>query len=107
MMCASSAAGREQPRRWQRLVERNAPGALALSPFRAACRLLLGERGAEEEREAALAMAWALARLETGELGGTEISAGVRREGGAGAVARAWQREKSGEASAGPGTLAR
>jgi hypothetical protein len=88
-------AGREQPRRWQRLVEGHAPGGSAdAAPFRAVARLLLADAEVPQLRACARAMAWALARLETGALRGEDIPARVASEGGVRRVASAWQREK-------------
>ena len=91
-------AGREQPRRWQRLIERHAPGARTdTAPFRAVARLLLSDAEARQQRACARATAWALARLEMGALRGEDIPARVASEGGVQRVARAWQREKARE----------
>jgi hypothetical protein len=91
-------AGREQPRRWQRLIERHAHGAPAdTAPLRAVARLLLSDAEARQQRAWARATAWALARLELGALRGEDIPARVASEGGVQRVARAWQREKARE----------
>lgn len=89
-------AGREQPLRWQRLIERHATGADAdVAPFRAVARMLLPDAEAPQQRDCARATAWALARLELGALRGEDIPARVAGEGGIERVARAWQREKA------------
>jgi hypothetical protein len=90
--------GREQPRHWQRLIERHANGARADgAPFRAVARLLLSDAEAQQQRACAEATAWALARLELGELHGEDIPAQIASEGGVQRVAMAWQREKAQE----------
>lgn len=96
-------AAREQPERWWRLVEHQLPGERDhLTPFRAVARLLLEGDDVEAERDASLAMAWALERLETGGLIGAEIGDDVKREGGVRAVARTWQLQRAGEGAGAP-----
>jgi hypothetical protein len=91
-------AGREQPKRWQRLIERNAPGAPAdTAPFRAVARLLLPDAEAPYWRACAQATAWALARLELGALRGDGIPERVASEGGVERIATAWRRERAQE----------
>ncbi len=91
-------AGREQPRHWRRLIERHAAGSRADgAPFRAVARLLLSDAQVQQQRARAEATAWALARIELGELRGEDIPARIASEGGVQCVAMAWQREKAQE----------